>query len=182
MYRARKKTRIAELEEEVAALKKELASSREEVKRLEDSEATLRNTISSACSTLANIDVAKADQSSVPSPPASTYTGGSVNDEADVIENDSDSIPTSTAVKVPVLSLRASTFNGDTNSTWKLPLFDDDTAFALRDEATGLTLGLPLRHDYGSMLPYDSFSSEYCTTLDTRNHSSNQPSHRLRCN
>ncbi|KAF2708631.1 hypothetical protein K504DRAFT_491325 [Pleomassaria siparia CBS 279.74] len=70
--RARKKTRIAELEDEVADLKRRLARSEEQVKRAQSSEAALREVISSARSSLQRADVASPDPSSMLSPPSST--------------------------------------------------------------------------------------------------------------
>jgi hypothetical protein len=158
--RARKKTRIAELEDEVAELKRQLSSSEEQVKRLQNSDAALRNIISAARSTLGNIDAKQSGGPSIPSPPASTHSSGSVQGELSAAEDDSNSTSTTAAEEERVLALRAGAFSSNAKPTSRISLFDDDTAFALRDETTGLTLGLPLTQDFDSMLPYDSFSSE----------------------
>ncbi|KAF2799155.1 hypothetical protein K505DRAFT_321314 [Melanomma pulvis-pyrius CBS 109.77] len=85
--RARKKTRIAELEDEVADLKRRLALSEEEAKRSQSNEATLREVIDSARSSLrigvGSQHAERQRQFVMPSPPSSTSTleRGSVDEE-----------------------------------------------------------------------------------------------------
>lgn len=136
MRSARKKTRVVELEDEVADLKQRLASSEDQVRRLQSSEAALREAISSARSSLRLIDVATfPNQSRLPSPPASTPAQATADDEFADMLNDTAS---------PSMSYESEHSQSSALETISDSPQIDVRAVAFRDENTGLTLGLPL--------------------------------------
>ncbi|KAF2105278.1 hypothetical protein BDV96DRAFT_377380 [Lophiotrema nucula] len=145
--RARKKSRISELEDEVGDLKRRLAHSEAQVKRLESSEASLRDAVNSARLSLQTIDVAQPLPGGLPSPSASL----------------SGSIPRaslSTTTPQPFGSGSTIDYGSKSSQSISQPhATENPDSFALRDEVTGLTLGFPKTEGMQAMLPYGSLTT-----------------------
>jgi hypothetical protein len=151
--RARKKTRIAELEDEVKDLKERLNREEERAKRSESSEAALRDVIDKARTSLQRVDgPASSGQSSMPSPPSST----DVNERGDADE-DFVSVSTDPSLISPPLhfdfsehgdSVLASAFSGLGPDT---EMSEGTVGLKLSNPNTALTFGLPLAPNFDTM-------------------------------
>ncbi|KAF2014186.1 hypothetical protein BU24DRAFT_423217 [Aaosphaeria arxii CBS 175.79] len=131
--RARKKSRIQELEEEVGDLKKRLAQSEERVKQLECSEVSLRQAIDSARTSLRLIDAASALPAGIPTPAPSTTAAPSANGDHSPIVNVSSPCaePGQDASHLASVSSAGASSDGNV------------TGFNITHEGTGFTIDLP---------------------------------------
>ncbi|KAH7128180.1 hypothetical protein B0J11DRAFT_578414 [Dendryphion nanum] len=137
--RARKKTRINELEDEVADLKRRLARSEELVKTLQGSEASMRQAIESARTSLRLIDAIVPSQTGgIPTPAPSTIAAASASEGWSPVGN------------LPSPSLESASKDSALVTTAD-SIMDGHGSFAMRHEDLGLTVGLPFSADPGSM-------------------------------
>jgi hypothetical protein len=144
LIRARKKTRIAELEDEVQELKERLRREEERANKLESNEAALREVIHSARSSLQRVDIpSSSHQSLMPSPPSSTDLH-----EREDADQDSDPLPlnfTFPENEGAVLTTEFGALVPEMDAT------EDVDAMALGNPNLSLTLGLPFAPSLDTM-------------------------------
>jgi hypothetical protein len=143
--RARKKTRIAELEDEVQELKERLSREEERAKRFESNEAALRKVIDSARSSLQSVDLSSSSgQDLMPSPPSSTDAH-----EREDTEKEFGATSTSQSLTSPTLSFSFPEPVGSVLTTefgaigLETDITENVNAMTLGNPNTSLTFGLP---------------------------------------
>lgn len=142
-------------------MREQLERSEEQVRRLQRSEAVLREAINAARFALQKIDnTSPLLNQPLPSPPPSTHATGSLNGDATAPGAVEDSTATTSAI------IGAETTSAHPANPWagqdlygvpEISFKDDEASFAVRDDITGLTLGLPLTQDFDSVLQYEGF-------------------------
>ncbi|KAF2649039.1 hypothetical protein K491DRAFT_722050 [Lophiostoma macrostomum CBS 122681] len=153
--RARKKTRIAELEDEVSDLKKRLADAEEEVKRLSSNEAAaLREAVHTTPSSIQSSDGGSSQtHSDTSTPPVSAGL-------AEYYKNDTTSFNSGPSSAMVPIALH------DSGPPAAGVLEDDLNRLVYRDEVTGLTLELP----YGQNFDMLNFRDEnFLPMINTEN-------------
>ncbi|KAF2272018.1 uncharacterized protein EI97DRAFT_437300 [Westerdykella ornata] len=164
--RARKKSRIDELEKELGELREQLQRSEEKVRRLQHSEAVLREAIDAARFALHKIDSTSPSLNKpFPSPPASTHTTGSGGEDSAVSSTAEDGTTVIPAIGAALHSGPevAPLARQDLYNFPDISIKDDTASFAVKDDATGLTLDLPLAQDIDSALQYEGFVTDPCS-------------------
>lgn len=174
--RARKKTRIAELEDEVADLKRRLARSEEQAKQFKSNEVVLREVIDSARSSLrigvGSPPVERQRQLVMPSPPSSTSTfeRGSVDEEFGAVGLE----PSSSTGDFGFHGVEGEVLTtgefGDEEQLGTETAADDIEGLVMGSGNTALTFGVPLSPNFDTMSYFwDHIFCKYFKNISSSN-------------